>query len=162
MARRYGRAPRGEPVIGRVPYGHWQTTTFLAGLRHDRVVAPLLLEGAIDGASFLAWVEQFLAPTLAPGDIVLADNLGSHKVAGVREAITARGASMMLLPSYSPDLNPIEPLFAKIKSVIRALAPRTSEALFQAIGHALRQVSPDECPNYLARQRLQTVSLKML
>lgn len=150
MARLYGRASRGERVIGRVPFGRWQTTTFLAGLRHDRVVAPLVLEGAIDGASFVAWVEQFLAPTLEPDDIVLADNLSSHKVTGVREAIEARGASMMLLPSYSPDLNPIEQLFAKVKSVIRARAPRSPEALFQAIGHALRQVSPDECTNYLA------------
>jgi len=150
MARLYGRSPRGERVIGRAPHGHWQTTTFLAGLRHDRVVAPLVLEGAIDGASFLAWVEQFLAPTLEAGDIVVADNLGSHKVAGVREAIAARGASMMLLPSYSPDLNPIEQLFAKLKAIIRALAPRSREALFQAIGHALSQVSPVECANYLA------------
>lgn len=150
MARRYGRAPRGERAIGRVPYGHWQTTTFLAGLRHDRVVAPLVLDGAIDGVSFLAWVEQFLAPTLGPGDIVVADNLGSHKVAGVREAIAARGASMMFLPSYSPDLNPIEQLFAKIKAVICRLAPRSREALFQAIGYALTQVTPTECTNYLA------------
>jgi transposase len=152
MARLYGRARRGKRVIGRVPHGHWQTTTFLAGLRHDRVVAPLVLEGAIDGASFVAWVEQFLAPTLAAGDIVLADNLGSHKVAGVREAIAARGASLALLPSYSPDLNPIEQLFAKITSVIRALAPRSPEALFQAIGHGLSQVSPTECANYLANK----------
>lgn len=152
MARLYGRAPRGQRVIGRVPYGHWQTTTFLAGLRHDRVVAPLLLQGAIDGVAFLAWVEQFLAPTLAAGDIVLADNLSSHKVAGVREAVEARGASLLLLPSYSPDLNPIEELFAKLKSVIRALAPRTSEALFQAIGQALNEVGADECANYLANK----------
>jgi len=152
MARLYGRSPRGKRVIGRVPHGHWQTTTFLAGLRHDRVVAPLVLEGAIDGASFLAWVEQFLAPTLEAGDIVVADNLGSHKVAGVREAIAARGASMMLLPSYSPDLNPIEQLFAKLKAIIRALAPRSREALFQAIGQALSQVSPVECANYLANK----------
>jgi transposase len=152
MARLYGRALRGQRVIGRVPHGHWQTTTFLAGLRHDRVVAPLLLQGAIDGASFLAWVEQFLAPALAPGDIVLADNLGSHKVAGVREAIATRGASMVSLPSYSPDLNPIEQLFAKVKSVIRALTPRTPEALFRAVGHALSQVTPAECTNYLANK----------
>jgi len=150
MVRLYGRSPRGTRVIGRVPHGHWQTTTFLAGLRHDRVVAPLVLEGAIDGASFLAWVEQFLAPTLEAGDIVVADNLSSHKVAGVREAIAARGASMMLLPSYSPDLNPIEQLFAKLKAIIRALAPRSREALFQAIGHAIDQVSAAECANYLA------------
>jgi transposase len=150
MARLYGRSVRGERVIGRVPRGHWQTTTFLAGLRHDRIVAPLVLDGAIDGTAFLAWVEQFLAPTLDAGDIVVADNLGSHKVAGVRAAIEARGASIRFLPSYSPDLNPIEQLFAKLKALIRALAPRSREALFQAIGYALDQVSPDECANYLA------------
>ncbi len=99
MARLYGRAPRGERVVGRVPHGHWQTTTFLAGLRHDRIVAPLVLDGAIDGPTFLAWVEQFLVPTLEHGDIVLADNLASHKVAGVREAIEARGASIQFLPA---------------------------------------------------------------
>jgi transposase len=150
MARLYGRSARGERVIGRVPRGHWQTTTFLAGLRHDRIVAPLVLDGAIDGTTFLAWVEQFLAPTLDAGDIVVADNLGSHKVAGVRAAIEARGASIRFLPSYSPDLNPIEQLFAKLKALIRALAPRSREALFQAIGYALDQVSPSECANYLA------------
>ena len=150
MARGYGRAPRGQRAIGHVPYGHWQTTTFLAGLRHDRVVAPLVLDGAIDGVTFLAWVEQFLAPTLLPGDMVIADNLASHKVAGVREAIAARGASIMFLPPYSPDLNPIERLFAKLKAVIRGIAPRSREALFQAIGFALNQVTPAECANYLA------------
>ena len=150
MARPWGRAPRGQRAIGIVPYGHWQTTTFLAGLRHDRIVAPLVLDGAIDGATFLAWVEQFLVPTLDRGDIVVADNLASHKVAGVREAIEARSASMMFLPSYSPDLNPIEQLFAKLKALIRASPPRSRQALFEAIGYALDQVSPAECANYLA------------
>jgi transposase len=150
MTRAYARAPRGERALGHVPCGHWQTTTFLAGLRHDRVVAPLVLDGAIDGATFLAWVQQFLAPTLLPGDIVIADNLASHKVAGVREAIAARGAGIMYLPSYSPDLNPIERLFAKLKAVIRGIAPRSREALFQAIGYALNQVTPTECAHYLA------------
>lgn len=150
MARLYGRCPRGERLIGRVPHGHWQTTTFLAGLRHDRIVAPLVLNGAINGAAFRAWVEQFLAPTLEPGDIVVADNLSSHKVAGVREAIEAEGAAIMFLPSYSPDLNPIEQLFAKLKALIRRLAPRSREALFETIGYALDQVSPTECANYLA------------
>lgn len=150
MARLYGRGPRGKRVIGQVPHAHWQTTTFLAGLRHDRIVAPLVLDGAIDGATFLAWVEQFLAPTLDCGDIVVADNLGSHKVAGVREAIEARGAGIMFLPSYSPDLNPIEQLFAKLKALIRALAPRSREALLRAINYGLDHVSPAECANYLA------------
>jgi transposase len=150
MARLYGRCPRGERLIGRVPQGHWQTTTFLAGLRHDRIVAPLVLNGAINGAAFRAWVEQFLAPTLEPGDIVVADNLSSHKVAGVREAIEAQGAAIIFLPSYSPDLNPIEQLFAKLKALIRHLAPRSRDALFETIGYALDQVSPTECSNYLA------------
>ncbi len=150
MTRLYGRAPRGQRAIGRSPHGHWQTTTFLAGLRHDRIVAPLVLDGPMDGVIFRAWVEQFLAPALAPGDIVLADNLASHKVAGVRAAIEARGASMMFLPAYSPDLNPIEHLFAKLKAVIRRLAPRSRQALFEAVGYALEQVAPTECANYLA------------
>jgi len=149
MARLYGRAPRGQRVIGRVPHGHWHTNTFLAGLRHDRIVAPLLLEGAIDGATFRAWVEQFLAPTLQAGDLVVLDNLGSHKVTGIRDAIEARGGGMMFLPSYSPDLNPIEQLFAKLKAVIRRLAPRSLTALVHAINHALDRVSSAECANYL-------------
>jgi len=111
MARRYGRAPRGQRVIGSVPHGHWMTSTFIAGLRCDGIIAPCLFDGAINGELFLAYVEQQLAPTLAPDDIVVADNLGSHKVAGVREAIEARGASLWFQPSYSPDLNPIEQVF---------------------------------------------------
>ena len=125
MARLVGWAPRGERLIGRVPHGHWKTTTFLAGLRHDRIVAPLVVDGAIDGEIFRAWVEQALAPTLVPGDIVVADNLSSHKVAGVREAIEARGGTIMFLPAYSPDLNPIEQFFAKLKAALRRLAPRS-------------------------------------
>ncbi len=150
MTRLYGRAPRGQRAIGRSPHGHWQTTTFLAGLRHDRIIAPLVLDGPMDGVIFRAWVEQFLAPALAPGDVVLADNLASHKVAGVRAAIEARGASMMFLPAYSPDLNPVEHLFAKLKAVIRRLAPRSLQALFEAVGYALEKVVPTECANYLA------------
>jgi transposase len=125
MARLVGWAPRGERLIGRVPHGHWKTTTFLAGLRHDRIVAPLVVNGAIDGETFRAWVEQALAPTLVPGDIVMADNLSSHKVAGVREAIEACGGTIMFLPAYSPDLNPIEQFFAKLKAALRRLAPRS-------------------------------------
>jgi transposase len=149
MARLYARALRGQRVIGRVPHGHWHTNTFVAGLRHDQIVAPLLLEGAIDGPTFLAWVEQFLAPALQAGDIVVLDNLSSHKVAGVRAAIEAGGASILFLPPYSPDLNPIEQLFAKLKAVIRAMAPRSLPALVQAVNHALDRVTPAECANYL-------------
>lgn len=149
MARTRGRAQRGQRLIAAVPHGHWHTTTFLCGLRHDRLVAPLVLDGAIDGPSFLAWVEQFLAPTLAPGDIVVADNLSSHKSVAVRQAIEARGASLWFLPSYSPDLNPIELLFSKLKRMLRSTAARTVDALWAAIGHLLSQFDPAECANYL-------------
>ncbi len=150
MARRYGRAPRGERVIGSVPHGHWMTSTFIAGLRHDGIVAPCLFNCAIDGELFLAYVEQQLAPTLAPGNIVIADNLSSHKVAGVREAIEACGASLWFLPSYSPDLNPIEQAFAKLKQLLCAEAPRSIEALWSAVGRLLNRFTPAECANYLA------------
>lgn len=150
MARLRGRGPRGQRVVGVVPYGHWKTSTFLAGLRHDRIVAPLVLDGAINGESFRAYVEQFLAPTLQPGDIVVADNLSSHKVTGAREAIEARGASLLFLPAYSPDLNPIEQVFAKLKQLLRSAAPRTRPALWRQIGRCLDRFGPGECRNYLA------------
>jgi transposase len=150
MARLRGRGPRGQRVIGAVPHGHWKTSTFLAGLRHDRIVAPLVLDGAINGQSFCAYVDQFLAPTLQPGDIVIADNLGSHKVAGARDAIEARGATLLFLPAYSPDLNPIEQVFSKLKQLLRAAAPRTRPALWRQIGQCLDRFSPAECENYLA------------
>ena len=149
MTRTHGRAPRGQRLIAAVPHGHWHTTTFLCGLRHDRLVAPLVLDGAIDGPSFLAWVEQFLAPTLGPGDIVIADNLSSHKVAGVRQAIEARGASLWFLPSYSPDLNPIELVFSKLKRMLRSAAMRTVDALWNAVGRLLNNFTAAECANYL-------------
>jgi transposase len=148
MTRLRGRAPRGERLVAAVPYGHWKTSTFIAALRQDRMTAPLVLDGAINGDAFRAYVEQFLAPTLSPGEIVLADNLGSHKVAGVREAIEARGASLMFLPSYSPDLNPIEKAFAKLKQFLRSAAPRTREALWLTIGNSIGRFSPAECRNY--------------
>ena len=150
MARLRGRGPRGQRVAGAVPYGHWKTSTFLAGLRHDRIVAPLVLDGAINGESFRAYVEQFLAPTLQAGDIVVADNLGSHKVAGAREAIEARGAALLFLPAYSPDLNPIEQVFAKLKQLLRSAAPRTRPALWCQIGRCLDRFGPAECSNYFA------------
>lgn len=149
MTRTFGRSPRGQRVIGSVPYGHWKTTTFLAALRRHQIVAPLVLDGAINGCTFQAWVEQFLAPTLRPGDTVIADNLASHKSAGVRRAIEARGARLLFLPPYSPDFNPIEQVFAKLKSLVRAAAPRTREALWNGIGSMLDRFSPNECRNYL-------------
>lgn len=150
MARRCGRCAKGERLRAAIPYGHWKTTTFLAGLCHDGVIAPLVLDGPIDGESFRAYVEQFLAPALRPGQVVVMDNLTSHKVAGVREAIEAVGARVLHLPRYSPDLNPIEQLFAKLKALLRKAAARTVEALWALVGEILRRLDPDECRNYLA------------
>jgi transposase len=150
MARRYGRAPRGERALDAVPHGRWRTTTVVAALRADGVTAPLVLEGAINGRSFLAYVEQFLAPALRPGDVLVLDNLGSHKVAGVREAVEAAGATLRYLPPYSPDLNPIEQVFAKLKALLRDAAARTTEGLWAAVGQALRRFPVAECARYLA------------
>lgn len=150
MTRRYGRAPRGERVIASVPHGHWKTSTFVAGLRLEGMTAPLVIDGAMNGETFLAYVEQFLAPTLKPGDLVIMDNLPSHKVAGVREAIEARDARLIYLPPYSPDLNPIEQAFAKLKALLRKAAARSVEALWKVIGESLSRYSPAECQNYIA------------
>ena len=150
MARRYGRAPRGQRLIASVPHGHWKTSTFLAALRVDAVTAPCVVDGAINGDIFRAYVEQLLVPTLKPGDVVVMDNLSSHKVAGVREAIEAAGARLLYLPPYSPDLNPIEQLFAKLKAILRAAAARSLDALCNAIAAALTRFSKRECRNYFA------------
>src|SRR5918995_3336117 len=150
MARRYGRAQRGARVVAAVPHGHWKTTTFLAALRHDGLSAPCVFDGAINGARFLAYIEQALAPSLRPGDIVVMDNLAAHKVKGVRAAIEAAGAELRYLPPYSPDLNPIEQAFAKLKALLRAAASRTVDTLWQALGHALDAFTPAECARYLA------------
>jgi len=150
MARRHGRAQRGARVVAAVPHGHWKTTTFLAALRHDGMSAPCVFDGAINGARFLAYVEQALVPTLRPGDMVVLDNLSAHKVKGVRSAIEAVGAELLYLPPYSPDLNPIEQAFAKLKALLRTAARRTVDALWWAIGHALDAFSPAECANYFA------------
>ena len=150
MARRYGRAPRGQRVVGAVPHGHWRTTTVIAALRAEGIVAPLVLDGAVDGPAFLAYVEQFLAPALRPGDVLVMDNLGSHKVAGVREAVEARGATLLYLPPYSPDLNPVEQVFAKLKALLRAEAARTVEALWAAVGRLIARFPAAECARYLA------------
>jgi transposase len=150
MVRHYGRAPCGQRLVAGVPHGHWQTSTFLAALRQDRITAPCVFDGAINGETFLAYVEQMLVPTLAPGDIVVMDNLGSHKVAGVRDAIEATGATLLYLPPYSPDLNPIEQFFAKLKALLRKAAARTFEALIRAIAAALNAFNPSECANYFA------------
>lgn len=150
MARRHGRSPRGQRLVASVPHGHWQTSTFVAGLRQDGITAPCVLDGAINGRSFRAWVEQVLAPTLRPGDVVVLDNLSSHKVRGVGEAIEARGATMRHLPPYSPDLNPIEQTFAKLKAHLRRIAARNRETLWASMAEVLNKITPKECHNYIA------------
>jgi transposase len=148
MTRLYGRAPKGKRCVDRSPSGHWKTTTFIAGLRVDGLNAPLVLDGPMDGEAFLAYVRDFLCPTLNPGDIVIADNLSSHKVKGVQEAIEATGASLRYLPPYSPDLNPIETVFSKVKALLRKAACRTVELLWLEIGQLLPLFSPRECANH--------------
>jgi transposase len=150
MARRRGRSRRGTRVVAAVPHGHWKTSTFIAALRDSELAAPFVLEGAINGETFRTDVEQVLVPTLKPGDIVVLDNLSSHKVAGVREAIESRGASLLCLPPYSPDFNPIEQAFAKLKQLLRKAAARTVANLWVAIGQVLERFTPQECQNYLA------------
>jgi transposase len=150
MARRYGRAPRGRRLLASVPHGHWKTSTFLAALRHDAITAPCVIDGPINGQAFRAYVEQFLVPTLAAGDIVIMDNLGSHKGDAVRAAIESVGAQLLFLPPYSPDLNPIEQVFAKLKALLRKEAARTIETLWNAVGHLIQRFSPKECANYFA------------
>jgi transposase len=148
MTRRYGRSPLGTRLVEKAPCGRWQTTTFLGALRATGFVAPLTVDGAINGALFRAWVEQHLAPTLRPGDVVVLDNLSSHKVAGVREAIEATGAELRYLPPYSPDLNPIELAFSKLKKLLRDGAERTIDKLWSLCGRILDAFTEAECRNY--------------
>ena len=148
MTRRYGRCARGLRLRASVPHGHWKQTTLVAGLRTAGISVPYVFEGAINGQRFRTYIEQMLAPTLAPGDIVLLDNLRSHKVAGIAEAITARGAQLIYLPPYSPDLNPIEQAFAKYKALLRKAAERTLESLWQTIGRIADLFPPAQCRNF--------------
>ena len=148
MARLYGRCAKGQRLVCPVPHGHWKTTTFIAGLRHDAITAPLVIDRPMNGVIFKAYVEQMLAPTLSPGDIVVMDNLSSHKIAGVRQAIEDRGARLLYLPPYSPDFNPIEMAFAKLKALLRKAAERTVDALWDTIGETLDTFTPQECVNY--------------
>jgi transposase len=148
MAPTHGRCRRGERLYAKVPHGHWKTTTFVAALRHDGIAAPFVLDGPINGECFLAYVKEVLAPTLSPGDIVLIDNLGSHKSAKVRAAIEAAGAELRFLPRYSPDLNPIEMMFSKLKTLLRRASERSVEALWSRIGELLDLFPPNECENY--------------
>ena len=150
MVRTHGRCRRGQRLIGKAPWGHWKTTTFTAGLRCDGLVAPFVLEGPMNGEAFLIYVETVLAPSLSDGDIVVIDNLSAHKVAGVRALIEARGAILLYLPPYSPDLNPIEMAFAKLKALLRKAAARTRDSLWDAIADVISAFTKDECANYLA------------
>jgi transposase len=150
MTRTHGRCARGERLVAKVPHGRWRTLTFLAALRSDRIEAPGVIYGPINGEIFVAYVEQILLPTLRPGDIVIIDNLGSHKGKAVRRAIRAAGAKLFFLPPYSPDLNPIEQVFAKLKTLLRKAAERTVEAVWKRIGALLQAFTPQECANYFA------------
>ncbi len=149
MTRLYGRAPVGARLVAKVPHGHWKTLTLVAALRVDGVTAPYVIDGAMDGPAFLAYVEQVLAPTLRKRDIVFMDNVRTHKVAGVREAIEGAGAQLRYLPAYSPDLNPIENVYAKLKSDLRKGAARTLDALSRLVGRSLKAIAPAECAGYL-------------
>ncbi|GAN78492.1 transposase [Acidisphaera rubrifaciens HS-AP3] len=150
MTRTHGRAARGERLRASVPHGHWKTTTFVAGLRSSGIVAPMVLDGPINGVAFQAYVDQVLVPELQPGDIVIMDNLGSHKGAGIRPSIEAAGASLLYLPPYSPDFNPIENAFAKLKAALRKAAERTVHGLWAAIGRIIDTFTPNECTNFFA------------
>ncbi len=150
MARRHGRALRGQRLRASVPHGHWKTTTFIGGLRLTGMTAPMVLDGPMTGAWFLAYVEQVLVPTLSPGDILVLDNLAAPKTASARAAVEAAGATLVFLPPYSPDLNPIENAFAKLKAMLRKAAARTLEQLWSAIAHIIDAFTPRECANYFA------------
>lgn len=150
MARLYGRAPKGQRCRAAVPHGHWKTTTFTAGLRINGLAAPMIIDGPMDGDAFRAYVAHVLVPELAPGDVVVMDNLPAHRVSGVYEAIEAAGASLLYLPPYSPDFNPIELAFAKLKALLRGAATRTIPDLWEALENALDAFAPRECRNYFA------------
>ena len=150
MAPLRGWGPRGKRLRGFAPHGHWRTLTFLGALRCDRLTAPCVFDGPIDGQCFRAYVEQQLVPMLKPGDIVVMDNLGSHKSAAVRQAIRGTGARLWFLPPYSPDLNPIEQAFAKIKHWMRTAQKRTIEETWRHVGQLVSTIQPDECNNYFA------------
>ncbi len=148
MTRRYGRAPKGERLVDAVPHGHWKTTTFVAALRWDGMVAPCVIDGAMNGDLFVAYVGHILVPTLRVGDVVVMDNLACHKRAEVRRAIEGAGCTLLYLPPYSPDLNPIEPAYAKLKALLRKARERTVAGLETFLGNAVDAFSPQECPNY--------------
>jgi transposase len=149
LIRRYGRCPRDQRLVAKVPHGHWKTTTFLAALRHDGLYAPRVIDGAITGDLFRAYVQQQLVSTLQPGDLVILDNLSAHKVSGIRSGIEAAQARVVYLPPYSPDLNPIEQVFAKLRRLLQTAAERTITNLWRRIGACVDLFTPQECTNYL-------------
>lgn len=149
MTRTRGWCAKGQRLLAKAPHGHWHTLTFLAALRADKITAPCVFDGPINGASFLTYVETFLVPTLSAGDIVIMDNLGSHKAIAVRQALRRVGAKLFFLPPYSPDLNPIEQVFSKLKTLLRKSSPRSIEAVWTSIGSLLNAFSSSECSNYL-------------
>lgn len=148
MVRRYGRAPRSRRALGRQPFGHWKTTNFTAGLRCDGLTAPFVLDGPMNREAFLVYIDEVLGPTLKPGDIVVMNNLPAHKGDQVRDLIRKRGATLRFLPPYSPDLNPIELAFAKLKALLRAAAETTMTGLWDRIAEAPKAFTPQECANY--------------
>lgn len=149
MVRHYGRAPRGERLVASVPHGHWKTLTVVAALRVDGLTAPTVIDGPMDGPSFLAYIEQVLVPTLRKNDIVLMDNVRTHKIDGVAAAIKGAGAKLRYLPAYSPDLNPIEQAYSKLKAALRKGAARTVKALWKLVGKLIKTFAPEECANYI-------------
>ncbi len=157
MARLRGRALKGDRLRAGIPHGHWKTTTFIGGLRRDGLGAPMVLDGPINGVSFQAYVDQVLVPTLAPGDIVIMDNLGSHKRPGIRAAIEGAGARLLYLPPYSPDFNPIENAFSKLKALLRKAAERSVEGLWAKVGELLSEFTPTECANFFANAGYEPV-----
>jgi transposase len=158
MTRTHGRCPKGKRLVAKVPHGRWMTLTFMAALRVDRIIAPFVIDRATNGRNFLAYIQQVLVPTLQPGDIVIMDNLRCHKGQAVRQAIRAAGAKLFFLPPYSPDLNPIEQVFAKLKALLRKAAERTVEATWKRIGSLLDAFTPQECANYLVNSGYAAVS----
>lgn len=156
MARLYGRAPTMQRCLGYLPCGHWHTNTFIAALRMDSLQAPWLLDGPMNGAAFLVYIREVLVPALPKGDTVICDNLSSHKVTGVREAIEAAGAQLRYLPPYSPDMNPIEMAFAKLKAILRGRAARTFDALLQALSEAIAQFPAEQCTGFFRHAKYAT------
>jgi transposase len=150
MARLRGRCPKGERLVASIPHGHWRTTTFVAGLRLEGLDAPMVIDGPMNGEAFLAYVEQVLVPALRPGDVVVMDNLGCHKSAAVLDAIESAGAGLRFLPPYSPDFNPIENAFAKLKALLRKAAARTRDGLWDEVGRLIEFFTPEECSNYFS------------